>query len=173
MTEAPLLDPRGIVEALGRHEVRYVLIGGLAAALHGSPLRTNDADICPAQDPENLDRLAAALSDMGARIALPDDEEGVAFPHVGEFLGRVQVWNLVTRFGRLDISLTPSGTSGYEDLYRAVTRMDLGDGLVAPVAALLDVIRSKQAAGRDKDYRALPVLRQLLAEVHRPPREPD
>lgn len=169
MAETPLLGPRGIVAALRRHDVRYVLIDGLAAALHGSPLRTNDADICPARDPANLDRLAAALDDMDARIALPDDERGVAFPHVGEFLGRVQVWNLVTRFGRLDISLNPSGTDGYEDLVRDATRMDLGEGHEAPVAALLDVIRSKQAAGRDKDRRALPVLRQLLEETRREP----
>lgn len=43
-----------IFACLDRHGVRYVLIGGLAAVLHGSPLATFDADICPAGDTENL-----------------------------------------------------------------------------------------------------------------------
>jgi hypothetical protein len=56
-----LLQPEALFECLDRRGVRYVLIGGLAAVLHGSPLPTIDADICPASDRENLERLAAAL----------------------------------------------------------------------------------------------------------------
>lgn len=62
------LDADELFAYLDRHGVRYVLIGGLAAVLHGSPLLTSDADICPARDPDNLIRLAAALDDLDARI---------------------------------------------------------------------------------------------------------
>jgi hypothetical protein len=54
----PRFDPEAMLRVLADHEVRYGLIGGLAATLHGSPLRTGDADICPARDRENVERLA-------------------------------------------------------------------------------------------------------------------
>lgn len=165
MTDVPILDVTSLVETLNDHGVRYVLIGGLAATLHGSPMRTGDADICPARDPENLDRLAAALAALDARIWLRDDPRGAAFPHDGRFLGEVDVWNLVTRHGLLDISFRPSGTAGYQDLRRGAVSLEIGEGVEVPVASLLDVIRSKEAAGRDKDRRMLPVLRQLLEHL--------
>jgi hypothetical protein len=161
----PDFDPLAILRILEEHGVAYVLIGGFAATVHGSPLRTDDADICAADDDENLERLAAALGELDARIAVPDGPEGVAFPRDPDFLGRVTIWNLVTLYGRLDISFRPSGTQGYTDLRKRAVEYDLGDGLVVPVAALIDVIRSKEAAARDKDRRALPVLRQLLERI--------
>lgn len=157
-----VFDPLQILLTLNRHGVAYVVIGGFAATIHGSPLRTDDADICPADEPANLERLAAALGELDARIRLPEDQQGVAFPHDPEFLASVQIGNLVTRYGNLDIAFAPSGTSGYGDLRRSAQAFDLGDGLVVEVASLLDVIRSKQAANRDKDRAALPLLRRLL-----------
>lgn len=167
-TDVPPLRPRELFEVLDRHDVRYVLIGMLAAALHGSPLATQDADVCPARDLENLDRLAAALRDLDARLETPDRPEGVSFPYDGKFLGQVEVWNLVTRFGHLDVTFRPSGTRGYDDLRREAVILDVGGGVRAPVASLLDVIRSKEAAGRQRDRQALPTLRELLARSHRP-----
>jgi hypothetical protein len=151
---------------LHRHDVRFVLIGGLAATLHGSPLPTLDVDICPSLDQENLRRLAAALEEMDARIRTPDAPQGVRFPHEAAFLANVQLLNLTTRFGDLDLSFRPSGTDGYADLAKRVVTMRAG-GVDLAVAALEDVIRSKEAVGRPKDLRTLPVLRQLLEEVRR------
>ncbi len=162
----PRFQPEEIFRVLARHRVEYVLIGGLAATLHGSNLRTGDADICPAREQDNLDRLAAALSDIGARIRTPDAPEGLPFACHGEFLARIQILNLTTRFGDFDISFQPSGTSGYKDLRQGLEEYDL-DGLVVPVASLEDVIRSKEAAGRAKDLEQLPTLRFLLQEKRR------
>ena len=79
-------------------------------------------------------------------------------------LSRSDVWNLVTRYGQLDISFIPSGTRGYPDLARqAVTRRLWGIDI--PVASLVDIIRSKEAAGRDKDRAMLPTLRKLAAYI--------
>ena len=69
-----------------RNQVDYVLIGGLAATLHGSPLRTGDADICPASDAENLERLAVALIEMEAKIRSADAPGGLAFTCDATFL---------------------------------------------------------------------------------------
>lgn len=68
-----------MLRVLEHHGVHYVVIGGLAATLHGSPLRTGDADICPARDRANLTRLADALVAMGARIRTADTPGGHPF----------------------------------------------------------------------------------------------
>lgn len=132
--------------------------------MQGSPLPTLDADICPARDPENLKRLADGLRELGARIRVESVPDGLAFACDPEFLSNVQVLNLTTPSGNLDLSFTPSGTGGFEDLeVRAVT-LAIKD-ISVRVAALEDIIRSKEAANRPKDHRTLPVLKQLLNEI--------
>jgi hypothetical protein len=143
-----------------------VLIGGLAATLHGSPVRTGDADICPASDPENLVRLAGALTEIGARLRSADAPDGVPFPCDATFLSRISIANLTTRHGDLDVSFEPAGTKGYDDLRRHAVTYDL-DGLPVAVASIDDVIRSKRAADRAKDRAALPELEALRDEIRR------
>jgi hypothetical protein len=101
---------------LDRHGVRYVLIGGLAAVLHGSPLPTLDADICPSKDPDNLARLALALDELDARIRTPLAKEGVRFPRDAAFLRNIELLNLMTAAGDLDLAFTPAGTQGFAEL---------------------------------------------------------
>lgn len=162
----PALQAEALFACLDRHGVKYVLIGGLAAVLHGSPLPTLDADICPSTDPDNLERLAAALDELDARIRTPDAIDGLAFPRDAAFLSRVALLNLVTRSGDLDLAFTPAGTAGFPDLSeRAIPTII--QGVTVLVAGLDDVIRSKQAANRPKDHRTLPVLLQLLEEIQR------
>jgi hypothetical protein len=157
-------QPRLVVETLNRHGVRYVLIGGVAATLHGSPLRTGDTDICPDAHPENLEKLAVALRALGARVRTEGVEGGLPFSCDAAFLSRVALLNLETDAGDLDVSFVPTGTGGYDDLAAHVARFDL-DGVVAPAAALLDIIRSKAAANRPKDQATLPVLAELARKL--------
>ncbi|MGH8875656.1 MAG: hypothetical protein ACRDVM_10460 [Acidimicrobiia bacterium] len=164
MTGVPPFRPLEIIDALARHEVLYVVIGGLAATLHGSPLTTGDADICPAADPDNLERLSTALRDLGARVHTVSEPEGLPFACEAETLAQARIWNLVTRSGRVDVSFEPPGTGGYRDLRRDVATFDV-EGLLIPVASLADVIRSKEAAGRERDRQALPTLRRLLERL--------
>jgi len=72
----------------------------------------------------------------------------------------------VTDHGRLDITFEPSGTAGYPDLARDAVHLEIL-GVEVDVASLADVIRSKEAAGREKDRLVLPVLRRLLDETDR------
>jgi hypothetical protein len=162
----PPLQADEIFACLDRHRVRYVVVGGLAAVLHGSPLPTVDVDICPSREPANLERLAAALAELDARIRTPDAPAGVRFPHDAAFLANVDLLNLVTRRGDLDLAFQPAGTGGFPDLVRRAEEMEI-QGVGVPVAALEDVIRSKEAANRAKDQRSLPVLRQLLEEIRK------
>ena len=147
---------------LAEHGVDYVMIGGLAAALHGSDMVTTDLDITPASGEDNLERLSAALRSLRARIR----SDGLVFSHDGSSLANADVWNLVTDFGDLDVCFVPSGTQGFIDLRRRAVVIDVL-GTTTHVASLPDIIRSKAAAGRPKDQIAVPVLRRLLAEVER------
>jgi hypothetical protein len=156
-------DPLPILEVLERHGVRYILIGAAAAIAHGSPIPTEDVDITPSREPENLERLAKALRELGAKLRTP--KEAVEFPVEGPFLNVGEVWTLATPHGDLDISFIPSGTRGYDDLKRDAVRLELGPGVLVTVASLADVIRSKQATGRLKDLGQLPALRQTLEVI--------
>lgn len=157
-------QPRRVVDTLNQHGVRYVLIGGVAATLHGSPLRTGDTDVCPDARPDNLEKLAVALRALRARIRTEGVDGGLPFACDAAFLSRVALLNLETDAGDLDLSFVPSGTRGYDDLVVHVARFDL-DGVVAPTAALLDIIRSKTAADRPKDQASLPVLEELARKL--------
>ncbi len=159
-------QPQAILETLDRHHIRYVLIGGLAAVLHGAPHVTTDVDIVPEVGRDNLAGLSDALKELGARIRVSGEPEGVPFDHSAESLARVRVWNLTTSLGDLDITFEPSGTRGYEDLRRDVVVLRI-HGIDVPVASLADVIRSKEAADRPRDRAVLPALRELLTRQRR------
>jgi hypothetical protein len=158
--------PQEILRVLDRHQVRYVLVGGLAAVLHGAAHVTTDVDVVPEDAHANLERLSEALKELGARIRTTGERDGVPFDQSVESLARVRVWNLQTSLGDLDITFQPSGTRGYDDLRRDVVTMEIR-GVQVPVASLADVIRSKEAAGRVRDRATLPALRELLARQRR------
>lgn len=139
----------------------FILIGALAAYLHGSPLPTFDVDITPNPDLDNLARLSQALTAMDAKIRA-EGVDPLPFSHTARSLAGSNIWNLSTRYGDIDIATVPSGTHGYKDLLKGATRLKIGATTLL-LASLADIIRSKEAAGRDKDRRALPVLRELLA----------
>jgi hypothetical protein len=156
------LDLARLFEVLNRHKVAYVLIGGMAAVYHGSPFPTEDVDITPLTDRTNLTRLAAALTELDARIRTESEPQGLPFFCDADSLSAVQISNLTTSAGDLDITFQPAGTGGYADLRRDATSASLY-GVTVQVASLADLIRSKQAANRPKDQRVLPTLRAILA----------
>ena len=80
MAELVPYRPDEILEVLERHKVLYVVIGGLAAELRGSPYVTRDVDVTPARTRENFTRLAAALKELDAKLRIPDMEEPRAIP---------------------------------------------------------------------------------------------
>lgn len=157
--------PDRMLEVLHRHGIDCVVIGGFAAFLQGSPIPTVDVDVTPRRERGNLGRLCSALTELDARVRA-EGVDPLAFSHDADSLGRADVWNLTTRFGDLDITFTPAGTRGYDDLVRDAVEVQLR-GTPVKLASLADIVRSKGAAGRDKDHRALPVLRELLARQTR------
>jgi hypothetical protein len=155
-------DPLKIVQALNHRGVEYVVIGGYAGELHAAAVPpTRDIDFTPRATAENLSRLSQALTDLDARIRTEGIPDGIPFSHDAASLAGVGTWNLTCKFGELDISFKPSGTDGYEDLVRTALRVEIR-GEQMPVASLADIIRSKEAAGRPKDFTALPALQERL-----------
>ena len=155
------LDPRHLISTLIVNEVEFVVIGAIAAIAQGYPLNTQDLDITPSREPQNVDRLAAALVQLDARLRIPGKQEGVEFPIEAGFLGSVDSWTLRTPSGDVDLLFVPAGTTGYDDLRRSALHVELW-GRDVLVAAIPDIIRMKEAAGRPKDLASLPALRQTL-----------
>jgi hypothetical protein len=164
MAEArPGADPGRILAALNRHRVDYVLVGGMAAALHGAHPPPGDLDIALARHRRNLERLSPALTDLGARMRFPGRPEPLVFTHdpssLGRMLGAMESINLVTPYGPLGIVVEQPGLAGYRHLRRHAVAGRL-DGVPVRVASLDDLIRSKQAAG-PAELDALTSLRHL------------
>jgi hypothetical protein len=157
-------DAAAIVGALQKHRVRFVVTGGVAAIAQGSPLPTEDIDVTPDRSPGNLRSLVDALNDLDAKLRT--ESGGVDFPIEPQMLGGTAMWTLTTRAGDLDLVFEPPGTRGYDDLRRRALELDLGSGAPVLVAALPDVIRSKEASSREKDRAQLPALRRTLELLH-------
>jgi hypothetical protein len=161
-------DPDRMLAALSEVGVRFILVGGMAAILHGDVGVTVDLDVVPEREPENLDRLARALRALEARIRTSGVPGGLSFDCSPEFLRSLapdSILNLTTAAGDLDLTFQPSGTRGYADLRRDAVEIEIADGVRILVASLADVIRSKEAAGREKDRLVLPRLRRLQDRI--------
>jgi len=143
----PVLDAERILRALAEHEVQYVLIGGLAVQTHGHVRTTNDADLIPAPDPANLERLAATLRALEARV-LNEGQEST--PIDAAMLPRATIWQFATRDGGIDVMHEVPGGSPYEELSERALQVRLGD-VEVPVVDLDDLIRMKLARGRPVD----------------------
>ena len=148
---------RLFVELLRRHDVEFIVIGGQAETLMGSPRATLDTDLCYRRSAENLKRLAAALRELdptlrGAPPGLPFiiDERSLA-------LGSNFTFN--TRYGPLDLLAWVEPLGPYEQLERSAEEFSY-DGSILKTISLDDLIRVKQHIRRSKDADSL---FQLLA----------
>lgn len=155
-----------IIRALHEHDVRFVLIGGLAATLHGSPHPTFAVDITPDDVPDNLARLSKALRALNARVRVDGIPGGLPFDRSAASLAGITVLNLVTRAGDLDIALHAAGVATFAEWDANATDLVVL-GVPIRVARLDDIVRSKEAVGREKDRLTLPVLRALRDRLRR------
>ncbi len=143
-----------------------MVIGGIAAVLHGSARNTFDLDICFATDDSNLAALADVLAGLGARLR--GVEEDVPFVPDARGLRQIELLTLVTSLGELDVLARPPGAPAYQVLRRNADRYDVG-GFNVSVAAIDDLIAMKQAAGRPKDLLDIEEL-EAIQRLRRRPR---
>jgi hypothetical protein len=162
-------DPDRILNALNRHRVDYVLVGGVAARVHGAGRATADIDCVPATDEENLQRLADALTDLGCGVCAwvaCSDEEARQLPLRldAATLAAFGSSTWTTDAGPLDLLVELRDPTGgrhpYADLASRAVDVVVGKVTIR-VASLDDIIASKEYAGRPKDLDALPELQAL------------
>lgn len=157
--ETPL-DAERIFRTLAEHGVEYVLIGGLAVQTHGHVRTTTDADLIPAPQRPNLERLAAALRELEAKVLNPGQEE---LEISAAMLPRATLWQFSTRDGGVDVMHEVPGGRPYEELSERALRVPLGDFEV-PVVDLDDLIQMKLARGRPVDLADVAALTDPEAE---------
>jgi hypothetical protein len=160
-------DPRKILETLVRHDVDFVLIGGLAGTARGSSYVTLDVDVAYERSRPNLERLVDALRDLGATLrgAPPD------LPFVPDVRSLENGANFTfeTRFGPLDILSDPAGAPTYAALRDEAGEHLAIEGVSIRVDSLDHLIAMKEAAGRPKDLLIASEYRVISDELRRPP----
>jgi hypothetical protein len=144
-----VLDLRALLETLNQHEVRFVVIGGVAVGAHGYVRATDDLDIVPDPSGDNLNRLARALSDVRATLPLA---EGRAFQPAGDVIALTQRRNMTldTSQGALDIVQRAAGVPSYGELVDHAVQSDLL-GVAVCVCSLAHLRQMKEARGSAQD----------------------
>jgi hypothetical protein len=155
--ERPKLDPYALLQALDRHRVAYVVIGGFARIVQGTEEMTYGLDITPSTRGQNLERLAEALREVGAARA-----DGRELSLDATMLAAQPVHELETHYGELKLVPEPAGTRGYDDLRRAANREPLGRGVRPSVASIGDLARMVSALGDEERVPQLMQLRRLV-----------
>jgi hypothetical protein len=155
VSERIAFDPYRVLEALERHRVSYVVVGGFARVVHGSGELTGGLDVVPSLRDENLRRLGRAVEELGPtrRGAVPVTVDADATDEPASF---------ATAAGSLTIVPTPWGTRGYDDIRIRANRENLGRGLRPQIASLVDLTRMLEASTRNEDGERLERIRRMM-----------
>ncbi|MCP4447454.1 MAG: hypothetical protein GY811_19250 [Myxococcales bacterium] len=160
MAHPKVTDLEALLESLAGAGLEFVVVGGVAAVLHGAPVTTLDLDIVPRQSVENIERLWGLLDRLDAQMRLSTGP--VKRPTREMLVGKGQI-NLSTNLGPLDILCTLHSGEGYEELARsAVIKGD--QVLEVKTIDLETLIRIKSSTGRIKDKMVVPLLMSLRSK---------
>jgi predicted nucleotidyltransferase len=149
------LDLRELFRVLADHGVDYLVIGGVAAQVHGRRRTTKDLDVTPAPDQENFKRLAAALAALDAHPV--GVGPGAPTPTAEQLQLAAVVPPLTTRHGELHILNEVPGATAYAGMHSRALVIDL-DGIAMHIVGVDDLIRMKQATGRPRDNEDIEAL---------------
>ncbi len=150
-----------LLQRLADSGVEFVIIGGFAGVLHGSALVTRDLDICAVLTPENVERLREALRDLHPKHRMtPQALSFLQVPKPGE---RVNNLYLRTDWGVVDILSSVLGLGDFGELRKNAEEIEIG-GKRCRLIGLEDLIKAKEAMGREKDTLAAKELRAIAAK---------
>ena len=152
-----------VLRVLIRNEVEFIVVGGIAAILQGSPLTTEDVDVVYLSSAENNLRLAKALGELEAHYF---DPAGRQIEPDASRLASMRMHLLKTNCGRVDVLRTVGKNLAYHDLIERSRVLDVAE-LRVRVLDLEAIIETKEHADRPKDRSQLLFLRQLLTEIRR------
>ena len=148
-------DYAALIAALVDAKIEFIVVGGAAAVIHGAPITTQDLDIVPARDPENLARLLALLTSLDTRFRPVRPDRDIA-PGPEHLAGEGQL-NLITMHGPLDVLLRLHDSRGYDELVRN-TLVITDEGRATRVVDLDTLIAIKSSTGRARDALVIPLL---------------
>jgi predicted nucleotidyltransferase len=156
-------DLEVIVRTLGEHQVEFILVGGVAAAVQGAPIVTQDVNIVYRIEEKNIQRLKSALVALDA--VARDDPRRLRFDE--SHLRTRGHKPTMTQAGPLDVLGTINEELTFEDLYPDAEAMRFGE-LDVLVLRLEKLVELKRNLKRPKDIAMLPVLEATLRERSRP-----
>lgn len=141
-----------ILRRLKDHDVDFVVIGGIAATLLGSPMATYDVDVCVPLDEASLVKILNALREVRPRLRMRPDK--MPLPDNPQRLKGVKNLYLLTDLGEIDLLGEVPGIGTYPSLFDKTVETDVG-GFTCRVLNIETLIESKKVAGRDKDRVAI------------------
>ena len=147
-----------LFQLLNEGNVDFVVVGGVAAIAHGSPLVTQDIDTCISLAPDNLDRLKDALSEInpihriGNKNKPFNETDGVLYSFKNIYL--------TTDYGQIDCLGEITGIGSYEDVLRNSFKLQI-DGKEYNFLTIDALIKAKKAINRPKDREAVIILNAL------------
>ncbi len=155
MPRPPTADLEALLRELSAGGVRFIIVGGAAAVIHGAPITTQDLDIVPDQADDGVARLLAVLQQLDARFRPVRADRDLA-PTAEHLAGTGQL-NLTTAHGPLDVLLRLHDARAYSALLPHSQEVVAGD-LHVRVLDLDALIEIKRATGRARDALTLPLL---------------
>lgn len=154
------MDLKSIVDALTASNIRFVLVGGLAAVAQGVPIATMDVDIVHDRSPDNVSRLMAFLRSIDAvqrrmddKIIVPQEEDLAGLGHC----------LLKTRLGPLDVLGAIEQGMTYEDLVPCAVTVEFR-GRPVQVLEIKTMLEMKKTSKNPKDKQRLPLLEAALCQ---------
>lgn len=154
-------DFPGAIRLLSGAGVEFIVVGGVAATIHGSAHITYDLDVVYRRTPQNIERLSTALAPM--QPYLRGAPAGLPFNFDPATISRGLNFTLTTTMGDLDLLGEVTGGGAYDDLLPHTITGALGEHTFHCVT-LPKLILLKRAAGRPKDLMVLGELEALLVE---------
>lgn len=159
------IDFQKLIETLNAHEVEYLIIGGVAASVHGSARVTFDLDILYRRTRENIQRMVDALTPL--HPYLRGAPPGLPFRFDVETIRSGCNFTFTTDAGPLDCLGEMTGVGRYEQVVDRATIAE-AHGLRCRVLSLHDLIEAKRAAGRPKDFETIAELEIIEEERQKP-----
>lgn len=151
-------DFSAVLEILAKHEVDFIVVGGVCAVLLGAPVATFDVDIVHSRTQANLRRLVAALDELGAHYR---DHIPRRIAPSGDALSKVGHHLLATKHGPLDVLGAIGHEEDYGDLFGHTVSVEIDKGVRVDILDLATLIEVKEKTARPKDNYMLEILREM------------
>jgi hypothetical protein len=159
----PIPDFLEILKILSKHNVDFIVVGGVCAVIHGAPVATFDLDMVHSRSQDNLNRLALALRELDAYYRGHGDQR--LRPQLSH-LSSPGHQLLMTKFGPLDVLGTIGTGHGYDELLKHTVELEISDFRLCALD-LKTLIEIKKETISEKDKAIIPILQRTLEEEMR------